>query len=50
MKDWAIARADTVDHIRADDKSTIPVTDPGVCCVAVLRQRRVIAASSPPRT
>jgi hypothetical protein len=31
MKEWAIAHADTVVHIRADDKSNIPVTDPGVC-------------------
>jgi hypothetical protein len=43
MKECAIAHADKVFHICADDKSTIPVTDLGVYCGAVPRQRRVIA-------
>jgi hypothetical protein len=44
MKEWAIAHDDKVVHICTDDKSTIPVTDLGVYCGAVPRQRRVITA------
>jgi hypothetical protein len=44
MKDWVIVHADKAIHICADDKSTILVTDPGVYCGAVPRQRRGIAA------
>jgi hypothetical protein len=44
MKEWVIMQADKAIHICADDKSTILVTDRGVYCGAVPRQRRGIAA------
>jgi hypothetical protein len=44
MKDWVVAHADKVVHICAEDKSTIPGTEPGVYCGTVPRQRRVIVS------
>jgi hypothetical protein len=46
MKEWLIAHADKVVHICANERSTIPVTDPGVYCGPSCAS----ATSSPPRT